>query len=213
MSTTNPYLYTDLGATWQQGYDTALSTPNEIPSAPYVVAPELVDTCAEGAAAGNWDGQAEGWRVRLEFDGSGFQPEHAHYAGAGVHAAEIIYDTVRHRLAGGIGSLPLLLMLAIDLETIPPTEEQVIALAGKALTDACARLGFNEVFMAACGEADHGESGDPMLDAGYWHGSVHSFYTSAGSECSDHAQGYGHDAGAIPYQANSSNLWEWIDPA
>jgi hypothetical protein len=213
MPTANPHVGTEFEKVWQDGYDIALSSPPDVPSPPAVLTPENAQLWSEGALVGNADGQAEGWRVRLDVDGEGLKPE-MEWLGAG---AEITYQAAAVAVVGfkALGELPLtILLLLIDLEAKTPTDQDVMATAGRALSVACTQQGITEAFLALCTTArEHPGGDDGMLDVGYWHGTFATSFDAASAEATKHQQDApDHNVGVLRFQPSddAANFWEWL---
>jgi hypothetical protein len=85
------------------------------------------DTAAiwsEGALAGNTDGRTEGWRVHLDVDGEGLQPEGPGLNAVGGHLVVegLVHGGAHFQKFSAAGLLPLtVFLILLDLETFDPT--------------------------------------------------------------------------------------------
>jgi hypothetical protein len=217
MPATNPYRETDNAPWWDAGYGEAICHPPDIPTPPMVLQPETATIWSEGALAGNTDGRAEGWCVHLDVDRGGLKPEGPELELAGGHlAAEVVLHVAQKFLkvrAGGL--LPVTALLVIlDLETFDPTDDQVINLAGNALARYCQEQNCGELFLPTCVSKGHALSGDPLLDAGYWHGKAYmDDWDAAFKEADAHATDQpDHVVGVIRWSSTNTNryLWDWV---
>ncbi|MFE6039359.1 hypothetical protein [Streptomyces sp. NPDC056452] len=218
MPHTNPYGQEkdgDFGSSveargWQAGYDTGVSTPPDVPETPSTRHPGFMDAWAEGAAAGNADGRAEGWRLRPVTESSGFvlrvpgaEPEASGESGDRAGAFAVAWKSV--------GDLPLALILrqfAPGAETGSHTQ-----LAGRALDQVIAdKGGPAQLYLPLCVSPPHQLSGDALLDAGYWHGDVSDSFDEAGKEATSHALvRVPHFSGLVRYRpVGTHNFWDWL---
>jgi hypothetical protein len=200
--TDNPYIGTDAEADWQAGYDAGRASTDGVVSPPDDFAGDAT-AWTEGSEAGYADAQAEASppdesSEPVEADewieyakGAGHLLETGMAAYDGYHAVSKVYKVLRaggsvaaaagagagSAIAAAVGGLVLL----IELESPPlPTlsEETMSALAASA-----SGSGYTEVFLAVCGTQNHSQTGDFVLDRGFWHGP--SAYTSFSSALQD----------------------------
>jgi len=183
-----------------------------------VLEPNTATIWSEGALAGNTDGKAEGWCVHLDVDGSGLRPTEAEILPAAGHlTGDVVLHILGHvckKIKGG-GMLPVTALLVIlDLETFSPTADQVIALAGNALSKFCQDKNCGELFLPTCVSSGHGQNGDPMLDAGYWHEKAYMDDWDAAFKAADAhaADAPDHVVGVIRWSSTNSNpyTWDWV---
>ncbi|MFJ4428931.1 hypothetical protein [Streptomyces bobili] len=196
---------------WQAGYDAGIGSPPDVPKAPPSRDPDYVDAWAAGAAAGNADGQAEGWRLwPVREDGAGIvtrppgaEPQDSGETGETASAFDLAWKSV--------GVLPLQLMLS---HVAPEADRNSEAeLGGRALNRALHEMeGVKQPYLPVCLQTPHELSGDPVLDAGYWHGSVSESFEEAGSEARGHAHvRVPHFPGVVRYRsAGDHNFWDWL---
>ncbi|MEV5150598.1 hypothetical protein AB0K81_01415 [Streptomyces werraensis] len=172
---------------WQGGYDAGISSPPDVPRTPSVRHPGYMDAWTEGAAAGNADGRAEGWRWAY-FDGSA-RPD-AKDAGGRYEPGNSGERAPEH---GGaftqswpcVGEMPLLVMLA----QFAPGQQGGEGLTGRLLARACADKGVTRLYLPTSvhpSPAAQEGPGDRLADAGYWHGTVHASLDEAAPEAIDH---------------------------
>lgn len=221
MGTANPYVNSAYEAEWQDGYDIAISHPPNVPDPWYVLEPDAQAVWSEGALAGNTDGYAEGWFIRLDADGEGLKPSEPELLAIGGHLA---FEGVIHGVAhfgprfglksfSGIATLPLTaFLILLDLESFPPEGDTVRGIVAGALSRVCGERGCGELFLPTCVSTGHTTGGDPLLDAGYWHGRLFMGWDGAMPEADAHLTEYpDHFVGVIRYQpAGERPAWEWI---
>ncbi|MGA5816514.1 hypothetical protein ACPC54_01430 [Kitasatospora sp. NPDC094028] len=216
MPTANPYAGTDNEKWWQDGYDVGISHPPDPPEPPYVLETDTQTIWSEGALAGNTDGGAEGWWVHLDADGEGLKPTEPELASAGGHvAAEAGLELAGHFIKSikGWSLLPIsVYLMLLDLESFDPTWDQVRGVAAAALNKSCGDKGCSELFLPMCVTSGHSVSGDPLLDAGYWHGKLFMDFNSALPDTQAHASDNpDHATGVLRYQPSGERaIWEWL---
>lgn len=213
----NPHLgETGLGPSpeargWQAGYDAGVSSPAGAPQSPLTRDPDYMDAWAEGATAGNADGQSEGWRLcpvgedadRPATRAQDIKPQSSGETGDTASAFGAAWSSV--------GSLPLRVLLhhvAPEADTFLTSQ-----LAGSALNRALTELGGTDrLYLPVCLSPPHDLAGDPVLDAGYWHGSASESFDSARVEAELHARVRTiHFPGLVRYRsAGDHNFWDWI---
>lgn len=218
MPHTNPYVEKKDGAFgasaeargWQTGYDAGVSTPPDVPQTPSTRHPGFMDAWAEGAAAGNADGRAEGWRLRPVTESSGFvvrvpgsEPQDSGEGGEQSAAFAVAWKSV--------GDLPL----ALILQQFAPEADTGSAsqFAGRALDQACAdKGGPAQLYLPLCVSPPHELAGDALHDAGYWHGEVSDSFDEAGQSAASHALvRMPHFPGLVRYRpAGTHNFWDWL---
>ncbi|MEV8593527.1 hypothetical protein [Streptomyces sp. NPDC052012] len=172
---------------WQDGYDAGISSPPNVPVTPLVRDPDYADAWTEGATSGNADGRTEGWRWAY-FDGAA-QPDPQ-----GVGRPYEPRDSGEYGQEHGsaftqswacVGELPLVVILA----PFAPGERGGEGLTGRQLARACADKGVSRLYLPvslfSSGAAQEG-TGDPLTDAGYWHGTVHESLDEAAPEAIDY---------------------------
>lgn len=171
---------------WQDGYDAGISSPPDIPPTPLVRNPDYMDAWIEGAVSGNADGRIEGWRWAY-FDGAP-RPD-PRGAGESYEPQDSGEGRQEH---GGfftqswtcVGELPLLVMLT----QFAPGERGGDGLTGRLLARACTDKGVTRLYLPvdvlSSGAAQE-RTGDPLTDAGYWHGTVHESLDEAAPEAID----------------------------
>jgi hypothetical protein len=99
-----------------------------------------------------------------------------------------------------------------EADTVPPDLRDPDQL-GSALAAACRAKGSTELFMPFCRAPDHSDTGDKVLDAGFWHGDMFVDYWGADDSAAAHftkePDGAG-DVGVIRVRADTSTMVEWI---
>ncbi|MGW1812180.1 hypothetical protein ACWCQM_01180 [Streptomyces sp. NPDC002125] len=218
MPHTNPHLgvENDFGPSheargWQAGYDAGIGSPDGVPATPSVRVAGFMKAWAEGAAAGNADGKAEGWRlrpVREEGPGGLTRPPGAEPLSSGETGGPA---TAFPHAWRSVGALPLIVMLA---HAAPEAGGSWTAqLAGLALRRALAAPdGPGQLYVPCCVEPAHDATGDPVLDAGYWHGPVSASFEAAAEEAAGHGLvRIPHAPGVARYRpADDHNFWDWL---
>ncbi|MFF5894497.1 hypothetical protein ACFY8O_01090 [Streptomyces argenteolus] len=196
---------------WQAGYDAGIGSPHGVPATPLVRVGGFMDAFAEGAAAGSTDGAAGGWRlwaVREEGPGAVTRPPGTEP----VDSGETGDAAPNFPLAWpGVGPLPLLPMLT---HSAPEAHAAwTTQLAGLALRRALAAQGDpGRLYLPVCLQPEHSLTGDAVLDAGYWHGTVSGSFGTAGREAAEHALvRVPHFPGLVRYRPEDDhNFWEWL---
>jgi hypothetical protein len=153
---------------WQKGYDAGISSPPDVPDTPSVRHTGFMHAWAEGAAAGNADGQTEGWRWAY-FDQGPFPQPGDTGAYELRESGEPVGDFARSWPCVGEG--PLRVMLA----QFAPGDEAEEGLVGRALARACADKAVARLYLPVLTSRSTPAAeptSDPLTDAGYWHGSV-----------------------------------------
>ncbi|MEX5710282.1 hypothetical protein AB1484_18725 [Parafrankia sp. FMc6] len=192
---------------WELGYDVGVSSPGDLPHGPLTRSTEFMDAWDEGAAAGQADGQAEGWRLRLDEHGAGLVPvETSSSPGPGEPRNGSFERSWRCT-----GSLPLRLMLA----QVEPRAPASSGLDGSALASVCTDQGLARLYLPVCVsplERADDQTGDPLRDAGYWHGSVADSVDEAGKAALAHGLvRTPHSSGLVRYvPADRHNFWDWL---
>ncbi|ANP52507.1 hypothetical protein J2Z21_009250 [Streptomyces griseochromogenes] len=173
-------------AGWQNGYDAGISSPPGVPRTPLVRSLEYAQAWAQGAVAGNADGRTEGWRWAY-FKGA-VRPEpkdaaNGHYGPQNSGEPGRTGSGAFARSWPAVGELPLQVMLAQFAEG----DSDENGLTGRILARACADKGIPRLYLAV-GLNSSGPvreaTGDPLNDAGYWHGTVCESLEEAASEAS-----------------------------
>ncbi|MBK3641559.1 hypothetical protein [Streptomyces sp. MBT33] len=167
---------------WQNGYDAGISAPPDVPATPLVRSPDYARAWAQGAVAGNADGRREGWRWAY-FDGAA-RPDPGEGAGGPYGPGD---SGERHPPESAsyqqswpcVGELPLRLVLA----QFAPGSDDGNGLTGTLLAQVCADKGVDRLYLPV-GLSSSGSpaqpTGDPLADAGYWHGTVSESLAEAG---------------------------------
>ncbi|MEU5522812.1 hypothetical protein ACIQCD_17405 [Streptomyces sp. NPDC093250] len=172
---------------WQHGYDAGISSPPHTPPTRSVRHPGYMDAWAEGAAAGNADGRTEGWRWAYFDDrprpdpGGAGGPYEVRDSGEGGHANGEAFP----QSWACVGELPLV----VALEQFAPGVRHGEGLTGRRLAEACADKGVTRLYLPvsvhSSGAAEE-PTGDPLTDAGYWHGTVRESLDEAAPEAIKH---------------------------
>ncbi|WP_329611736.1 hypothetical protein [Kitasatospora herbaricolor] len=174
---------------WHAGYVAGVSSPEELPRTPSVRSTQFMDAFGQGAEAGRADGLAEGWRWR--WFGEDARTGRAGTAGPRpprspappVDAEEDGPAAPQYPLAWrGVGELALGTML----------EQFAPAAAGRdfvglRLDRSCADKGVTRLYLPVRLIADEPPAeptGDPLGDAGFWHGTVGDSFAEAAAELS-----------------------------
>ncbi|MGW2834642.1 hypothetical protein [Streptomyces sp. NPDC001286] len=167
---------------WQNGYDAGISTPPDVPATPLVRSPDYARAWAQGAVAGNADGRREGWRWAY-FDGAA-RPDPGEGAGGsygpGDSGERLPPESASYQQSWPcVGELPLRVVLA----QFAPGSDDENGLTGTLLAQVCADKGVDRLYLPV-GLSSSGSpaqpTGDPLADAGYWHGTVSESLTEAG---------------------------------
>ncbi|MER5450996.1 hypothetical protein ABT052_32690 [Streptomyces sp. NPDC002766] len=168
---------------WQSGYDAGIGTPPDVPATPLVRNPDYARAWAQGAVAGNADGRREGWRWAY-FDG-GVRPDPGEGAGGPYgpgDSGERLPQSAHYAQSWPcVGELPLRAVLA----QFAPGSDDENGLTGTLLAQVCADKGVDRLYLPvglSSSEPDPQPTGDPLADAGYWHGAVSESFAEAGEE-------------------------------
>ncbi|GHF00271.1 hypothetical protein E5082_09695 [Streptomyces griseoluteus] len=172
---------------WQHGYDAGISSPPNVPRTPLVRNPDYGDAWAEGAVSGNRDGRTEGWRwayfhgdARPDPQGAG-GPYEPRDSGEDAPGYGQEYGGTFAQSWACLGELPLSVVLA----QFAPGGRGGDGLTGRLLARACADKGVTALYLPvsllSSGAAEEG-TGDPLNDAGYWHGTVQESLDEAAPE-------------------------------
>ncbi|MEV2211621.1 hypothetical protein AB0H86_09195 [Streptomyces sp. NPDC050997] len=171
---------------WQDGYDVGISSPPDVPRTPLVRDPDYARAWTQGAAAGNSDGRTEGWRwayfegavqpVPKEAAGDRYGPQDS---GVSEHGDAPAFSFAQSWPC--VGESPLLVMLA----QFAPGERGGDGLTGRRLARACVDKGVPRLYLpvslTSSGRPEE-RNGDPLRDAGYWHGAVSESLDEAAPE-------------------------------
>ncbi|MFF0073964.1 hypothetical protein [Streptomyces sp. NPDC005494] len=196
---------------WQAGYDAGIGSPDGVPATPLVRVGGFMEAFAEGAVAGNADGGTEGWRlwaVREEGPGALARPPDTEPVSSGETGDPATDFPLAWRSVGPLPLLPMLTHSAPEAHGAWTNQ-----LAGLALRRALAAPGGPEVlYLPVCLQPGHTLTGDSVLDAGYWHGTVSGSFDTAGREAAEHALvRVPHFPGLVRYRpADDHNFWEWL---
>ncbi|GGV81408.1 hypothetical protein GCM10010294_55010 [Streptomyces griseoloalbus] len=172
---------------WQDGYDAGISSPPNTPPTPSVRNPDYMDAWEEGAASGNADGRTEGWR--WAYFGGGSRPDPRGAGGpyepqnSGEGGQE--HSEVFTQSWPCVGERPLLVVLA----RFAPGQRGGDGLTGRLLARACTDKGVTRLYLPVSlhpSEAPQDGTGDPLTDAGYWHGTVQESLDEAAPEAIEH---------------------------
>ncbi|QIY93193.1 hypothetical protein HEP87_02000 [Streptomyces sp. S1D4-11] len=177
------FMPVQIGA-WQNGYDAGISTPPDVPPTPLVRNPDYAQAWAQGAVAGNADGRSEGWRWAY-FDGTA-RPSPQEGAGCpyGPRDSGEPPQAERADYAQSwpcVGELPLQMILA----QFAPGGGDENGRTGRVLAQACADKGISRLHLPVSLSSSGSPlepAGDPLGDAGYWHGTVTESPAEAGDE-------------------------------
>ncbi|HWU05140.1 MAG TPA: hypothetical protein VN520_01805 [Streptomyces sp.] len=220
MPRTNPYLGPENAfgppieaRGWQAGYDAGVSSPDAVPEAPPTRNPGFMDAWRTGAADGHADGGTEGWRWRLG-PGPATRPPGAEARSSGETGPGASDFGIALK---SVGAPPLRLILR---DRAPGTADVwTVQLAGRALRQVLTGAGSQEqpggggpLYLPVCLGPAHGLSGDPLHEAGYWHGSVSGSFAAAGQEAAEHAMvRVPHFPGLVRYRpVDDHNFWDWL---
>ncbi|MFI5793135.1 hypothetical protein [Streptomyces sp. NPDC051677] len=171
---------------WQDGYDAGISSPPDVPPTPHRLDPAYPKPWAQGAAAGNADGQAEGWRWayfararRPAPEGAAESPYGPRDSGESRPQDAGLFSFAQSWPC--VGEEPLLVMLT----RFAPGERGGDGLTGRQLARACADKGVPRLYLpvnlSSSGPPQEW-TGDPLGDLGYWHGTVSESLQEAAPE-------------------------------
>jgi hypothetical protein len=176
---------------------------------PSILTDDARQVYLEGVLAGQEDGRAGGSPVTVDPPLQEEPDNPIHTAtktfGIGMLALEIAH-------LNPLGIAIELIVLSCELETFPQDLSDPDQLAS-ALAQACRSKGADEMFMPFCQADGHSQTGDRVLEAGYWHGDMFLDYWGAYNQAAQHYSAEpesGGQVGVIRVRADSSNAVEWV---
>lgn len=124
----------------------------------------------------------------------------------GYHAVSKAYTVLRaggsvtSAAAAGAGSAiaaaigGLILLIELESPPLPTLSEETMA----ALAASASGSGYDEVFLAVCGTENHSQTGDFILDRGFWHGpSAYASFSPALQDAQAHLSENPEELGSV----------------